>query len=190
MSSRRSSLRRTRNALVSLAVAGSGLAAFAASEGVAHAAPAGYVSVIHCTTVSGNATYTPGLLKATARATTAVAVAQISGCSGELGAPGTGSLVATMSGKVKLGAQNFTSGTFTINWPGGALNPSNGTLSVHETAGMDYVTGRITSGALAGNPISWAYVTTANTGAGVKGNPVKAQQFIASQPLTVSENLG
>lgn len=187
----RINVRRARNALLSLAVAGSGVAAFAATESAAHAAPSGYVTVVSCASVAGKATFTPGLLKTTARPTTGHLDASIAGCTGELagGMSGVGTLVATLSGTPSLASENF-SGTFTISWPGGGLNPSSGNISVYDSNGTEQVYLSTTSGALVGQPTSVAFVVASQKGTGAAGHAVKSQQLINSTPLTVSENDG
>ncbi len=187
----RVNLRRARNALLSLAVVGSGMAAFAASEGAAHAAPSGIVTVVSCASVAGKATFSPGLLKTTARQTTGHLTASISGCTGELAGSmtGVGTLTATLVGSASLASENL-SGTFTIAWPGGGLNPSSGNISVLDSNGTERVDLQITSGALTGEPSSVAFVVASQKGTGAPGHAVKSQQLINSAPLTVSVNDG
>lgn len=189
--------RRAAVAIASVGIAGSlfgGLAAagnaVAATPTTAH--PDGYVAVDSCTTVSGKITYSPGLRKTLLRQTTGVLTGTTSGCSSAFTGPmsGTGSFTGVLSGKASLAAENFT-GTFTINWPGGTLNPSNGNLSVHALGNKQYsVSGTVTSGADTGSVLSFGYVTTTQKGTGTKLHPVVSQHYVNTAPLALSENLG
>jgi hypothetical protein len=92
--------------------------------------------------------------------------------------------------KASLAAENLT-GTFTINWPGGTLNPSNGTLSVTAQGGNQYaVSGTVTSGADTGSVLSLGYLTTTQKGTGTKLHPVVSQQFVNTAPLALARNIG
>jgi len=193
----RSTARRVRAALVTTAVAGAGIAGLLGIGGAAQASAAthkvaGYVVIDSCTGVSGKITYSPGMRKSTFRKVNAVLTGTTSGCSdifnGALS--GTGTITAIMSGKADLAAENF-SGTFTINWPAGSgFNPSNGNLSVTDSAGLETVSGTVTSGFDTGTAFAMQYVTTGNTGAGSKLHPVTAQTYVNTQPLTLSRNEG
>jgi hypothetical protein len=192
-------LRPRRSAAVALAtvgIAGSvlgGLAAAGSAVAAApHAHPDGFVTVDSCTAVSGNITYSPGLRKVVARQVTGVLSGRVSGCSdGFSGAmAGTGSVTAVLSGKASLAAENFT-GTFTINWPGGSLNPSNGTLNVRAVGAKQYaVSGTVTSGADTGSVLSFGYLTTTQKGIGGPVHPVVSQQFVNTSPLALARNFG
>jgi len=188
-----------RSAAVALATAGvaGSLIGGLALAGSADAAPPvhhpdGYVTVDSCTTVSGKINYTPGLRKTLARQTTGVLTGTTSGCSDIFtGAmAGTGSVSAVLSGRASLAAEKFT-GTFTINWPGGHLNPSNGTLNVQPIGSRQYrVNGTVTSGADTGSVLSFGYLTTSQKGSGRKGHPVVWQQYVNTSPLALSRNIG
>jgi hypothetical protein len=186
-------IRRAGNALLSLGIAGAGVGALIGTSGAASASasPKGFATVISCTSVVGKTSFKPGLLKTTARLTTAKASANVTGCnsadSGSL--PGAGSLTATLAGSARLQSENF-SGTFAIAWPGGTLNPSYGTVHVHESNSTEYFAGVVTSGAFTGAPVEFTYVTTSSTGTGSAKRPVKSQSFVNSTLLTVRENFG
>lgn len=188
------SSRRARNALVTLAIAGVGVGALVGTAGAASAAPStkpdGIVTVLSATSVVGKTTYTPGLLKATGRPTTAKLNATVSGVTSEFSGPllGAGTLTASLQGTASTESENF-SGTFVVNWPGGTLNPSDGTVSVYDSNGTEYFEGTITSGAYTGAPIDFSYVTTTEKGNGTT-KPVVAQHFTNSSLLTVTENDG
>jgi hypothetical protein len=187
----RINVRRARNALLTLAVAGAGVGALLGTVTEASAAkPSGIVTVLSATSVVGKTTYSPGLLKATARPTTARLNATVAGVTSEFSGPllGAGTLTASLSGTASLGSENF-SGTFVVNWPGGSLNPSDGTVSVYDSNGTEYFEGTITSGAFTGAPIDFAYVITTQKGNGTTV-PVNAQHFTNSSLLTVTENDG
>jgi hypothetical protein len=191
------STRRAAVAIASVGIAGSlfgGLAAagnaVAATPSVHH--PDGFVTVDSCTTVSGKITYSPGLRNTLLRQTSGVLTGTTSGCSDAFSGamPGTGSFTAVLSGKASLAAENF-GGTFTINWPGGTLNPSNGTLSVHALGNKQYsVNGTVTSGADTGSELSFGYVTTTQKGTGTKLHPVVSQHYVNTAPLGLARNIG
>lgn len=179
-----------RRTVVAAAVVGAAFAGALGGGTAAHAATDGIVVREQCTGVTGQISYQPGLLSTRAQSVNAVLSATTTGCSdlfnGALG--GSGSFTAALKGNTSLAAENF-SGTFTINWPATAgLNPSNGTLTVTESGGIESVSGTVTSGALTGSPIHFAYQTTTNTGAGTKKHPVKAQTFVNTQPLQLTQN--
>jgi hypothetical protein len=188
----RTTVRRARKALVSLTVAGSGLAALFGATGAASASPSGIVTVLGCSSVVGTAHYTPGLLKTTARQTTATLSASVAGCTSEFtGAMlGAGTLTAQLSGSASVTSEGFADGTFTVKYPSASLNPSSGTVSVYDYNGAEYFEGTITSGAFTGAPINFAYVITSSRGTGSAANPVKSQHFSNSAALTVTENFG
>lgn len=182
-------------AIASVGIAGSlfgGLAAAGNAVAAPVQHPDGVVTVDSCTSVSGKITYSPGLRKLLARQTTGVLTGTTSGCSDSFSGsmPGNGSFTAVLSGKASLAAENF-GGTFTINWPGGALNPSNGTLSVTALGNKQYsVTGTVTSGADLGSELSLGYVTTTQKGTGTKLHPVVSQSYVNTAPLALSRNGG
>lgn len=183
-----------RSAAVTLATVGLAGGLFAGLAGAANAQvqPAGYTTVDSCTSVSGSIHYSPGLRKLLQRQTSAVLSGTTSGCSDAFSGPmsGSGSFTAILSGKVSLAAENF-SGTFTINWPGGTLNPSNGTLAVNAQGNQQYlVTGTVTGGADTGTVLSFGYLTTSQTGTGTKLHPVTSQQFVNTAPLALARNFG
>lgn len=203
----------TRRFLVIAAVAGTaaaGAAGVLAGGTAAHAATNGIIVREQCTGVTGKVSYQPGLLSASSmpapskhshgksspsqpQQVTAELSGTTTGCmdvfNGALA--GSGSFTAVLHGTATLMAENFTSGTFTINWPtSDHLNPSNGTLTVTEANGTEMVRGTVTSGALVGSPISLSYITTGNTGSGASGNPVTAQTFVNTQPLNLTQNNG
>lgn len=192
---------RTRRAAVAVATVGAagsllaGLAGAAtASAATVHPAahPNGTVTVDGCTSVSGSLNFTPGLRTTLARNTTAVLTATTAGCSDAFSGPmaGTGSLSEVLTGSASLAAENF-SGTFTINWPGGSLAPSNGTVSVRAQGNHQYaMTGTVTSGADTGAFVQLGYLTTLNKGNGTKRHPVVAQQFVNTSQLSLTRNGG
>jgi hypothetical protein len=181
-----------RRTMVAAAVVGAAFAGALGGGTAAHAAVNGIVVRQQCTSVAGQISYKPGLLSTGTRTVNAALSATTSGCSDLFGGAqaGTGSLTAALTGNASLAAENF-SGTFTINWPAAAgLNPSNGTLAVTESGGIESVSGTITSGALTGSPIHFAYRTTTNTGTGTKRHPVIAQAFVNTLPLQLTQNDG
>jgi hypothetical protein len=185
--------RRTAVAIASLGIAGSlfgGLAAAGNAVAAPVHEPRGFVTVDSCTSVSGKINYSPGLRKTLLRQTTGVLTGTTSGCSDVFNGamPGTGSFTAVLSGKASLAAENF-SGTFTINWPGGSLNPSNGTLAVHALGNKEYsVSGTVTSGADTGSELSLGYLTTTQKGSGTKLHPVVSQNYVNTAPLALARN--
>lgn len=191
----RPAARRARTVLVTTAVAGAGFAGVLGMGGVAHAAshaPNGYVVIDSCTGVSGQITYSPGMVKLRKPLIHAVLTGTTSGCadifSGAVS--GTGTLTAVMSGRANLSAENF-SGTFTINWPAGSgWNPSNGNLTVTEANGLETVSGSVTSGFDTGTAFAMQYVITGQTGRGTALHPVTAQTYTNTQSLTLSRNEG
>ncbi len=181
-----------RRTLVAAAVAGTAFAGALGGGTAAHAATNGIVVREQCTGVTGQISYTPGLLSTKTRPVNAALSATTTGCSdlfaGALA--GSGSFTAALTGNASLAAENF-SGTFTVNWPATAgLNPSNGTLTVTESGGIESVYGTITSGAFTGEPIHFAYHTTTNKGTGTKKHPVTAQAFVNTQSLQLTQNDG
>jgi hypothetical protein len=193
----RSTARRVRAALVTTVAAGAGIAGLLGMGGAAQASAAthkvaGFVAIDTCTSVTGQITYSPGLIKLSKKKEQAVMTGTTSGCSDIFNGAinGTGTFTAIMSGKAKLAAENF-SGTFVINWPAGSgFNPSNGNLSVTESSGVLTVSGTVTSGFDTGTVLAWQYVTTGNTGKGTAAKPVTAQTFDNTQSLTLSRNEG
>jgi hypothetical protein len=189
--------RRVRTALVASAATAAGLAGVLGMGGVAHASTAshrtsGYVVIDSCTSVAGKITYSPGMRKAVLKKVTAVLTGTTAGCADIFNGPigGTGTLTAVLSGKADLAAENF-SGTFTINWPAGSgFNPSNGSLTVTESNGLENVSGSVSSGFDTGTVFAMQYVTTGNTGTGTKAKPVTAQTYTNTQSLTLSRNEG
>jgi hypothetical protein len=189
--------RRVRTALIAAAATTAGVASLLGMGGVAHASTAGsringWVVTDTCTSVSGKITYSPGLRKFTAKQQSAVLTGTTAGCSDIFNGPlsGTGQLTAVLSGKAKLSAENF-SGTFTINWPAGSgFNPSNGTLTVTESNGLENVSGTVTSGFDTGSAFALQYVITGHTGKGTAAKPVTSQTYTNTQPLTLSRNEG
>jgi len=179
---------RTRRTMVAAAIAGTALAGALGGGTAAHAATSGIVVREQCTGVTGQISYQPGLLSTGTRPADAALTATTTGCSDSFtGAlAGSGSFIASLKGSASRAAGNF-SGTFTINWPA-ALNPSNGTLTVTGSGGIESVSGTITSGALTGSPVHFAYRTTTSTGTGTKKHPVTAQAFVSTQPLQVTQN--
>jgi hypothetical protein len=193
----RSTARRIRAALVTTAVTGAGIAGLLGMGGAAQASAAthkvaGFVVIDSCTGVSGQISYSPGLLKLSKKNEQAVLTGTTSGCSDIFNGAisGTGTFTAVLSGRAKLAAENFT-GTFTINWPAGSgFNPSNGNLSVTDASGVLTVSGTVTSGFDTGTVLAMQYVTTGNTGSGSAKHPVTKQTYTDTQSLTLSRNEG
>jgi hypothetical protein len=193
MSRMHNSGRVVRNAVLSAAVAGAGLAGLlGATAGTAHASVGkadGYVTVLTCGALPGTITYTPGLLTSTAQATNATLKGYVSNCDGLGGQrAGFGTITADLSGNASVNSENF-SGTFTINFPG-TTEASTGTLGVTDNNGTEQVSGTITSGAFDGDVISADYVITTSKGTGTSAKPVKSQTFINDTSLTLMENDG
>jgi hypothetical protein len=189
-------LRRFRRIAVAAATTAAGLGALAstaaapADAAVVH--PNGYTAVQSCTALTGSIHYTPGLT-GTAKNVQAVFTGTLSGCSGINGAEtGTGTVTAVLSGTSKATAVNQT-GTVTVNWPtSSGLNPSNGTLTLHETSknGPISVSGSVTSGAYTGAVLSAGLLPYAHQGAGTKAHPLKAQTVTNTAPFAAMVNLG
>jgi hypothetical protein len=186
-------VRVARNAVLSAAVAGAGLAGLlGATAGVAHASVGkadGYVTVASCNSANGTVKYTPGLTSVSQN-TTAALSGFVAGCGNEGGKePGFGKLVANMTGSASINSENFTSsGTFTLTWPTGAQ--SEGTLSATESNGAENVFGFITSGPYTNGAISGSYIITSQKGKGTAASPAKSQTFLTSTPLIIQENTG
>jgi hypothetical protein len=191
----RPTARRARVALVTTVAASAGVAGLLGMGGVAHAAtaaPRGFVVIDSCTGVSGKITYSPGMVKVKKPLIHAVMTGTTSGCADIFNGPesGTGTFTAVMSGHANLNAENF-SGTFTINWPASSgFNPSNGSLTVTESGGLENVSGTVSSGFDTGTAFAMQYVTTGNTGLGTAKKPVTAQTYTNTQSLTLSRNEG
>jgi len=192
----RPSVRHIRSAVVA---AGVGLAGLLATGGVAHAStpavhdtPSGYVVTDSCTGFAGSVSYSPGLRTTVLRSTHAVLTGTTSGCSDIFNGAesGTGTITAVLTGKASVGSENF-SGTFTINWPASSgFNPSEGTLSVTESSGLETISGEVTSGFDTGTVLGGQYVVTGKTGKGTKQHPVTKQSYTNTQALTLSRNEG
>jgi hypothetical protein len=182
---------------VTTVVAGASIAGALGMGGAASASTAGHrvngvVVIDSCTSVAGKITYTPGLRKTVLKQVNAVLTGTTGGCADIFSGPmsGTGTFTAVLSGKADLAAENF-SGTFTINWPAGTgFNPSNGTLTVTESSGLENVSGTVTSGFDTGTAFAMQYVTTGNKGSGTKAHPVVSQTYTNTQSLTLSRNEG
>jgi hypothetical protein len=194
----RPSARRIRTAAVAAVATGAGLAGLLGMGGAAqastaaHHVPAGYVTVDSCSSLAGKITYSPGLLTTTRRSVHAVMTGTTAGCSDIFNGPlsGTGTFTALLAGKVSVSAENF-SGTFTINWPAASgFNPSNGSLTVTESNGLETISGSVSSGFDTGAVLSGQYVITGKTGKGTKLHPVTAQTYVNTQPLSLSRNEG
>jgi hypothetical protein len=189
--------RRVRTALVTTVAAAASVAGVLGMGGVAGAstashAPRGFVVIDTCTSVSGKIIYTPGLRKAVLKQVSAVLTGTTAGCSDIFNGPesGTGTFTAVLSGKADLAAENF-SGTFTINWPASSgFNPSNGSLTITDSSGLETVSGSVSSGFDTGTAFALQYVTTGNKGTGTKAKPVTSQTYTNTQALTLSRNEG
>lgn len=167
-----------------------GMAGAAQASTAASNAPRGWVVIQTCTGLAGKITYSPGLRTSTLRQVQATATGTTSGCSNIFNGSesGTGTFTAVLSGKASVKAENF-SGTFTINWPASSgFNPSNGTLSVTESNGVETISGTVKSGFDTGCAFSSQYTITGKTGAGTKKHPVKAQTYTNTAPLNLSRN--
>jgi hypothetical protein len=189
-----SSARVARNALLSAAVVGAGLTGLLGSTaGAAHASTesaGGFVTVYTCGAMSGKITYSPGLLANTPQATNATMTGFVSNCTGLGGqAAGFGNVTMNLSGTASVAAENFGSGTFTINWPG-ATTPSTGTVVVSDSAGVEQYSGQVTSGPFTGGVIGGHWVITGHKGAGTAASPVTSQTYIDNTSLIVQENTG
>ena len=192
----RPSVRSIRSAVVA---AGVGLAGLLATGGVAHAntpavhdTPSGYVVIDNCTGFAGSVSYSPGIRNNVLRSTHTVLTGTTSGCSDIFNGPesGTGTITAVLAGKADVKSENF-SGTFTINWPASSgFNPSQGTLSVTESGGLETISGEVTSGFDTGTVLGGQYVVTGQTGKGTVPHPVTKQSYTNTQALTLSRNEG
>ena len=201
----RTATRYLRAALLTAVTAGAAGAGLLGVGGVAqasthaagpHAAstarPNGWVVTDTCTGVAGSVSYSPGLRNTVLRKTQAVLTGTTSGCSDIFSGAesGTGTFTAVLSGTADKAAENF-SGTFTINWPASSgFNPSNGSLSVTESNGLENVSGSVSSGAFVGAVISTQYVITGHKGAGTKLHPITQQTYTNTQALNLSRNEG
>jgi hypothetical protein len=182
--------RTARNILISAAIAGSGMAGLLGLSGTAHASTNGIVTAASCGALAGKVTYSPGLLTSTAQNTDATVTGHVANCttgSGHL--TGFGTVTFTLSGDASLSSENFSSGTFTINWPS-PLEPSTGTAGVVESGGIEELSGTVTSGPYTGDVLSVDYVSTGNTGSGTAASPVTAQNYINDQNLTITADNG
>jgi hypothetical protein len=185
------SARTVRNILLSVAVAGSGMASLIGLAGSAHASTNGLVTVASCGALAGKVTYSPGLLTSTAQEADATVTGHVANCTngGNGHLTGFGSVTFNLSGDASLSAENFGSGTFTINWPS-PLSPSQGTAGVFESDGIEEITGTVTAGPYTGDEITVDYVITGTTGKGTAASPVTAQNYINDQNLAVTANNG
>jgi hypothetical protein len=182
---------------VTAGAAGAGLLgvggiAQASTHAASHTRPDGWVVTDTCTGVSGSISYSPGMRNTVLKKEQAVLTGTTSGCSDIFtGAEsGTGTLTAVLSGTADKAKENF-SGTFTINWPASSgFNPSDGSLSVTESSGLENISGTITSGAFTGAEVAMQYVITGHTGAGTKGHLITAQTYTNTQSLNISRNEG
>jgi hypothetical protein len=188
-------MKSVRRVLIAAATAATAASAVLATAGAASAAPAGFSPVISCASVAGSTSYTPGLLAAKTRATTAVLAGTVTGCQDNLaGGPlaGTGSLNATLSGVSRFGAVNET-GSFVISWPS-FYNPSTGALRLSgpNADGSYTVSGQVTGGAFVGALVSTQlFITGTNKGAtGAARHALTRQSWVDSAPLVISRNLG
>lgn len=158
-------------ALVVGAAFAAGAATIAPSASAGEFRPMGWVSVHHCGSVVGTAT----------RAQTLQLSATIAQCgNGSTGTtPGTGTLVATLSGNSKATIVDLN-GTFAITWPAAEhLQPSTGTLSIAgpDDQGVYTVGGSIAAGAFPGALVRTSIVFDR------AGNT-----FTSSAPLAVQRN--
>jgi hypothetical protein len=180
-----------RNALLSAAVAGAGVAGLlGATAGVAHAStaqPDGIVTVASCGAMAGTVTYSPGLLATTAQATTATLKGYVANCNN--GSSGFGKVTIQMSGSASLASESFGSGTFTITLPG-ATEASEGTLGVTDNGGTEQLSGTVTSGPHTGAVISADYQATSSKGKGTAAKPVTSQTLINTTNLIFQVNEG
>lgn len=153
--------------------------------------PDGWATVVSCTGLQGSITFSPGLAKAVHKQS-AFLSATLSGCvvNGN-GIPGTGTLTAALSGKDSVASQAM-SGSFTVSWPAASgLNPSTGSVSIiGPTSNVLAVGGSGTSGAYTGAAFGTALFLSGHTGQGTAKHRITNESFVASQPLTVRENLG
>ena len=196
MNSTKRPARRIRAAIAGTVAAGAGLAGLLGVSGVANAStaatPNGYVAIDSCTSVSGKLTYSPGLRTTTLKQQQGVLTGTVAGCSDIFSGAiaGAGTITAVLSGNASVAANNL-SGTFTINWPAGSgFNPSNGSLSVTDSNGIESVSGTVTSGFDTGTALAMQYVITGHTGRGTWRYPVKSQTYTNTQSLTLSRNTG
>ena len=193
--SQRPAARLARAALLTAVTAGAAGAGLLGIGGIAQAsthAPNGWVVTDTCTSVAGSVSYSPGLRNTVMRKTQAVLTGTTSGCSDIFSGAesGTGTLTAVLSGKADKAAENF-SGTFTINWPASSgFNPSDGSLSVTESNGLENISGSVTSGAFTGAEVAMQYVITGHKGAGTKAHPITQQTYTNTQSLNLSRNEG
>ena len=193
MSISQRSARYARAAVLTVAAAGAGLLGVGGiAQASTHAGPNGYVVIDSCTGVSGSISYSPGLRNLKLKSQQAVLTGTTSGCSDIFNGAesGTGTITAVLSGKASKAAENF-SGTFTINWPASSgFNPSNGTLTVTESNGLETVTGSVTSGFDTGTAMAMQYVITGQKGKGTALKPIISQTYTNTQALTLSRNEG
>jgi hypothetical protein len=180
-----------RNAMLSAAVAGAGVAGLlGATAGAAHAStaePHGIVTVASCGAMAGDISYSPGLLKTTAQATTATLKGYVANCSN--GVNGFGKVTIQMSGTASLASESFGSGTFTIELPG-ATEASTGTLGVTDNGGTEQLSGTVASGPFTGAVIGVHYQITSSKGKGTTAKPVTSQTFINTTTLTYQASSG
>jgi hypothetical protein len=180
----------TRALVLSAAVAGAGTAGLLGAT-AAHASKVdGLVTIATCGALTGNISYSPGLLTSTAQNTTASLTGLVSNCetqgAGQLSSFGT--MTASLSGSASLAGEDF-SGTFTMNWPA-PLSPSTGTVYVADSSGTEEVSASISSGPFTGDEFSYNYVITSEKGKGTTAKPVTSQSYINTTSLAVQENDG
>jgi hypothetical protein len=180
--------RRAALAIATGAIAVAGLAT--AGAGAANAA---YSNVESCTGVSGLVTYSPGLLKTTARTQQSVFTGTLTGCAGVNGAQsGTGTITVIAKGSSSRSSITET-GTVTVNWPASSgLNPSNGTVSLRRASSTApiSVSGTFTSGAFTGAVLSTNLLVTGHTGDGTRAHPITRQRVVNTTPLAAKVNFG
>src|SRR4051812_38033293 len=173
--------------LASLALAAASIVSV--SAGTAQAAPAGFVVVAQCSSLTGTVTYTPALHKRTKLIHETI-TGTVSGCSGEgMTLSGTGSFSASLSGNATTLANN-ESGTFVINWPS-FFNPTTGTIHTTGPTSSQYaVSGQSTGGAFTGGVLGGGWFVTGQKLTGKKDNQVASETFVNTKPITISRNLG
>ena len=172
------------------ALSGSAVAAPAASTNDA-ASPAGYSPVEICTSLAGQVTITPGLVKK-GKIESAVITGTLDGCTlyGQ-SQPGQGTFTAHLSGTASTTAGSLA-GTWVANWPASSgLNPSSGSMTLNTTS-LDVYSfgGSTTSGAFVGSLLQGAYLVTSTQGTGTKHNPITQQTFVNTAPLQILVNFG
>ena len=159
-------------------------AASPTSTPAVHDSPSGYVVIDNCTGFAGSVSYSPGLRTTVLRSTHAVLTGTTSGCSDIFNGPESGTRHhhgrADRQGQRELRELQWH---VPINWPASSgFNPSQGTLSVTESGGLETISGEVAGGFDTGTVLGGQYVVTGKTGKGTKLHPVTKRAYTTPRP--------